>query len=228
VREYKIYVDPLAQEEFTAVGNYVRIKSAPVDLRIENPANGDYVTLSAGDDFEFSDFQRLKISHESGIGQIFVIQIAKDKKGSSSRVAGDVSVNNFPASFSVSNLPLNYDSDIGDNDFSISVALSAGSNLSVFSDTYNTNGVVLLEAEFSIRNAGTAGTEFQNTLTATNPALTGSNISNVTVLGSIPSASGLYSNKLQKPFYLPAGYGLAWSQTLASTSTYIYVRWKKL
>lgn len=98
MKSYTIVVPAGVTFELAARGNYVRVKSAPVDCVIVNPdAQGDErVEASQGDDFEFSTFERLSISHASGAAQTFKFLVAKDKKSNSTPVSGATTITALP------------------------------------------------------------------------------------------------------------------------------------
>lgn len=94
----KFVIPPGEPFEIAVQGDYVRVKQSAVDLLIENADAGESVELSEGEDFDFSMFKTLRISHENGAAQTVKITISKGKRGGSAKVGGAVSVNNFPAS----------------------------------------------------------------------------------------------------------------------------------
>lgn len=83
--------------DIAAQGDYVRVRSSAVDLIIENPDNGEKIEVSQGDDFEFSPFKRLRISHSSGTPQAIKLIISQGKKAGSSQIAGSVSLQGLGA-----------------------------------------------------------------------------------------------------------------------------------
>lgn len=230
MREYRILIDPNSQEEIAASGDYVRIKSAPVDLKVEHPDTGGWVNLSNGDDFEFDPFERLKLSHASGMAQYFVIQVAAGKKGSSSRIAGNIQVSNFPAAFNISNL-----GDISkyyamSQTWHASGALIAGYTSTIINCAslidgarpYNTAGVILWDASFYSVNAGTAPTGSQVGFFSDdnfNPLAQDVTAWDHWILTPDTGAVGHYSASLKQPVFLPIGYGLNFFTELASTSS---------
>lgn len=90
-----------ATEELAVKGNYVRIRTAPYELIIENPDTSEKVEASQGDDFELSAFKRLRVTNNGGIDSIFKLTISQDKKAGSApgvisgtvAVAGGVDIN---------------------------------------------------------------------------------------------------------------------------------------
>lgn len=94
MRTMTIVVQPGDVYELGAVGDYIRIKLAAVDINIENVQSGDNFEASQGDDFEMTPFSQLNISHASGSAQTIKILVSKGKKANSSPVAGSVTVSN--------------------------------------------------------------------------------------------------------------------------------------
>lgn len=87
-----IKIAPGQAFELTAPGDYVRVRSAAVDLTIENPDAGEILEVSQGDDFQMSPFKSLRISHASGAEQVVKLIVATGKKAGSSQVGGSISV----------------------------------------------------------------------------------------------------------------------------------------
>lgn len=111
MRVYTLSVPAGQQIEFAAAGDYVRVRSTLVTLTIEQPDAGENIEVSQGDDFQFSQFQRLRVSHNDAADQTIKLIISKGKKAGSAQVGGSVSldavtlaalesisVQNFPAS----------------------------------------------------------------------------------------------------------------------------------
>lgn len=92
MRVYTIKVLNGAVYELSAVGDYVRVRSSPVDLIIENPDDGENIEVSQGDDFQFSPFQRLRISHAAGTEQTIKLVISTGKKAGASQVSGSLQI----------------------------------------------------------------------------------------------------------------------------------------
>jgi hypothetical protein len=90
MRQITLKILPGETAEVAQVGNYVRIRSALVPLRIENPEASEVIEADQGDDFQFSDFQRLRISHLDGSEQEVKLIVSRNKKAGSSQVGGTV------------------------------------------------------------------------------------------------------------------------------------------
>lgn len=76
--------------DLAANGDYVRVRSSAVDLNIEQPDSGEIIEVSQGDDFQFTPFSRLRISHADGAEQTVKLIISKGKKAGSSQVSGSI------------------------------------------------------------------------------------------------------------------------------------------
>jgi hypothetical protein len=75
-----------------AVGDYVRIKSALVTVRVEAPDTGEFLELEQGDACRLTKFNRLLISHSDGSNQTVSILIGNGTTADSAKVGGSVSV----------------------------------------------------------------------------------------------------------------------------------------
>lgn len=104
MRQITLKINAGEVAEIAQDGNYVRIRSALVTLRIENPDASEVIEADQGDDFQFSNFQRLRISHEDAAEQTIKLIVSKNKKAGSSQVGGSVTI---AGSVPVSNLPAN-------------------------------------------------------------------------------------------------------------------------
>ena len=78
--------------DLAASGDYVRVRSSAVDLTIEQPDSGEVIEVSQGDDFEFTPFSRLRVSHASGSTQTVKLIISKGKRAGSAQVSGSITV----------------------------------------------------------------------------------------------------------------------------------------
>jgi hypothetical protein len=96
MRPIKIFVGAGKTEEIAVTGDYVRVKDSAVEVRVENAEDSTYVVMDEGEDFEFSPFKRLRVSHESGADQSITLIVTKGKKGSSAKVGGSVDIGNLP------------------------------------------------------------------------------------------------------------------------------------
>lgn len=77
--------------ELTAPGDYLRIRSASVALTIETDKR-EIIEASQGDDFELSNFTRLRISHDSASEQVVKLLISDGKRAGSSQVSGNITL----------------------------------------------------------------------------------------------------------------------------------------
>jgi hypothetical protein len=72
--------------EIAAPGNYIRVNTAAVTLRIEAPEVNASFDMSEGDAVELQDFQRLRITHSDAAEQSIVLLIGKGSRYTSSKV----------------------------------------------------------------------------------------------------------------------------------------------
>lgn len=92
MRLINIKVAPGAAFDLAAAGDYVRVRYSLVDLIIENTKTGERIEVSQGDDFEFTQFDSLRISHSDAADQIVKLIISKGKKAGSAQVGGSVAL----------------------------------------------------------------------------------------------------------------------------------------
>lgn len=85
--------------EVGAVGDYIRIKSALVEITAEAPDNNERAEMEQGDDVVFSPFQRLRFSHADVAEQTVRVYVGKGTRAGSSKIGGSItaSVSNLPA-----------------------------------------------------------------------------------------------------------------------------------
>lgn len=92
MRLYTIKIPAGQAFELAAVGDYVRVRTSAVDLKIEQPDSGEDILVSQGDDFQFEQFQRLRISHQDAAEQAVTLIVSKGKKAGSAQVGGSITV----------------------------------------------------------------------------------------------------------------------------------------
>jgi hypothetical protein len=78
--------------ELAVAGDYVRVRQSLVDLIIENQEAGEVIEVSQGDDFTFTPFKTLRISHSSSAEQVIKLIVSTGKKAGSSQVGGSVTI----------------------------------------------------------------------------------------------------------------------------------------
>lgn len=78
--------------EVAQTGNYVRVRESSVDLTIENPDKSEIIEVSEGDDFEFSPFRNLRISHQDAAEQTIKLVISSGKRATSAKVGGSIAL----------------------------------------------------------------------------------------------------------------------------------------
>lgn len=84
-------------EEIGVVGDYVRIKTASVQVRIQVESGDVDATIEQGDALNLKPFTRLVISHADAAEQTITLLIGDGTSADSAKVGGSVSVSNFPA-----------------------------------------------------------------------------------------------------------------------------------
>lgn len=82
-------------EEIAVVGDYVRIHSASVQVRIEDDANGVDATIEQGDALNLRPFKRLRVSHADASEQAITLLIGNQTSADSARVGGSMQISAF-------------------------------------------------------------------------------------------------------------------------------------
>lgn len=86
-----------SSEEFALVGDYVRIKSAAVPVRISADDGDVDATIEQGDALNLKRFQRIRVSHSDAADQTVTLMIGNGTSSDSAKVGGAVSVSSTPA-----------------------------------------------------------------------------------------------------------------------------------
>lgn len=84
-------------EEIAVVGDYVRVKTASVPVRIEVENGEADDTIEQGDALNLKPFTRLRVSHSDAAEQTIVLQIGNGTSADSSKVGGSIEVSAMPA-----------------------------------------------------------------------------------------------------------------------------------
>lgn len=84
-------------EDVAVSGDYVRVKTAGVSVRIEAGLGAVDATVEQGDALNLKPFQSLKISHASGVDQTVTLLIGNGTSSDSAKVGGSVDVTSLPA-----------------------------------------------------------------------------------------------------------------------------------
>ncbi len=92
MRQHTIIVPPGEAGFVLAVGDYVRIKSASVPVKILSEESNEYVELDQGDAVKLTKFSRLRITHGDVAEQTFVLMVGNGTYADSSKVGGSVVV----------------------------------------------------------------------------------------------------------------------------------------
>lgn len=91
MRDYKFNIGVgVKDEQFFGESNYIRLESSAVVVRIEDE-NGRTLTLSQGDSVTVKKpFERLYLTHDSGVAQPITIIVGKDVEKLSAIFSGSV------------------------------------------------------------------------------------------------------------------------------------------
>ena len=92
MREYTVKIGAGTSEEIKVVGDYVRLKTASVAVRIESPDKGEFASIQEGDALNLSAFERIRISHSDAAEQTVTVLIGNGTSADSSKVGGSVAV----------------------------------------------------------------------------------------------------------------------------------------
>lgn len=92
MRQITIKVGVGSGEDIAVVGDYVRIKSAGVPVRIESGDGKVDATIDEGDALNLRRFERLRVSHTSGAEQVITLLIGDGTSADGSKVGGSVEV----------------------------------------------------------------------------------------------------------------------------------------
>lgn len=88
------------QEDFAIVGDYVRIKSASVPVRIQANNGQTDATIEQGDALNLKPFERLTLSHAGAAEQTIVLLVGDGTSTDSAKVGGSVAVSGVVATTS--------------------------------------------------------------------------------------------------------------------------------
>lgn len=103
MRPYAINVKTGQAFELAAQGNYVRLKTSGVVVKVECLETNESIELEQGDDAFLTGFKSLRVSHTDAADQSVVLQIGNNTRASSSKVGGSVAVSNVNGAFLHSN-----------------------------------------------------------------------------------------------------------------------------
>lgn len=90
-------IAPGTSEEIAVTGDYVRVKTASVPVRIEAENGEADDTAEQGDALNLKPFTRLRVSHSDAAEQTITLQIGNGTSADSARVGGRVDVQSLPA-----------------------------------------------------------------------------------------------------------------------------------
>lgn len=84
-------------DDVAVSGDYVRVKSASVPVRVEADEGQVDATIEQGDALNLQPFTRLRVSHSDAAEQTIVLLIGNGTSADSARVGGAVDVKSLPA-----------------------------------------------------------------------------------------------------------------------------------
>lgn len=96
MKSYTIKIAAGQAFELAAVGNYIRVKTAAVALRVQSLENDVDIEIEQGEAALVMPFQRLRISHADAAEQSVILQIGNDSRVDSSKVAGSIAIATLP------------------------------------------------------------------------------------------------------------------------------------
>lgn len=83
-------------EEIGVSGDYVRVKTASVAVRIEAESGQVDATIEQGDALNLKPFNRLRVSHSSAEEQTITLMIGNGTSSDSSKVGGSIAISSLP------------------------------------------------------------------------------------------------------------------------------------
>ncbi len=153
MRQITLIVQAGKVEEFAVDGDYVRVKSAGVPVRIEAETGQVDATIEQGDALNLKPFKRLRVSHSDAAEQTIALMIGNGTSADSARVGGNVEVSKTPTA-----------------DFRARVNIAVGlASIAILPDTlgaYVRRGVMMQNigtgtAWVVVNNAGVVGAGFK-------------------------------------------------------------------
>lgn len=102
MRQLTVSVPAGSTVEIGARGDWVRLKSASVAVRLEDPEKQHWLDLDEGDAVNLKPFNRLKLSHASGSDQLVTLLIGDGTTSDSAKVGGTVSIGDAQGAWSQS------------------------------------------------------------------------------------------------------------------------------
>lgn len=97
MRSITIKVAAGTSENLAERGDYVRIKTASVAVRIQTEDRSVDATIEQGDALNLKQFNALRVSHSDAADQTITLLIGNGTSSDSARVGGSVDVNSLPS-----------------------------------------------------------------------------------------------------------------------------------
>lgn len=107
MRQIKLKIGVGSGEDIAVVGDYVRVKSAGVPVRIESGDGAVDATIEEGDALNLKQFDRLRVSHDSGAEQEITLLIGNGTSADGSKVGGSLEVSSRASSYDQKNVVVN-------------------------------------------------------------------------------------------------------------------------
>lgn len=98
MKSITLKIAPGVTEDMALVGDYVRVKTASVAVRIRDTHSNVDATVEQGDALNLKPFSRLRVSHSDAAEQTIELLIGNGTSSDSARVGGSVEVSKLPAS----------------------------------------------------------------------------------------------------------------------------------
>lgn len=97
MKQITLKILPGSVEEFGITGDYVRVKSASVPVRVEVENGQVDATIEEGDALNLKPFNRLRVSHSDAAEQTVVLFVGNGTSADGAKVGGSVAINSLPA-----------------------------------------------------------------------------------------------------------------------------------
>ena len=97
MKSITLKIAPGSFEEPGLVGDYVRIKSASVPVRIETESGQVDAIIEQGDALNLKPFTRLRVSHSDASEQTITLLIGNGTSADSAKVGGSLAVASLPS-----------------------------------------------------------------------------------------------------------------------------------
>lgn len=97
MKSITLKISPGVPESIAIVGDYIRLKSAGVPVRIQSESGDVDATVEQGDALNLEPFSRVIVSHADAAEQTVTMLIGNGTSADSAKVGGSVAVSYMPA-----------------------------------------------------------------------------------------------------------------------------------